>query len=309
MSFPIQEFLDLVHKHLEKSVDSTHRFLGAWTLLVAIGLILEYAPGVAKLIGKKKLEEHPYWWMRLYAFIGPILVTVGVAGELLVGGQFGLSEGRLRSVEDSTNAQLRKTAAEATERAANAEVQVTGAKGIAESARATAKGFESRITEAKKESARLYKIAEDERLARVNLEKQIAPRSLDESDREAIGKQLRQFAATFAGRKIEVSSYSADAEGIVFSVQIIDILAHAGIGVDPVIGRTVPIGLVHLGVKITGPSADGIFIKTLIDRVQASIDTAFNGEWGAKYKDVKIEVGVKPIAGLTEVKLVTPPPK
>ena len=155
------------------------------------------------------------------------------------------------------------------------------------------------------------KLAADESLARVNIEKQLAPRTLSESDREMIGKQLRSFAPSFSGRKVTISSFSGDAEGIVFSLEIMNILTRAGIDVEPVIGRLVPIGLVTLGVKVTGPIADGMFIKSLITGIRADVETSLDGEWNSKYTDVNIAVGVKPVAGLPAVLPgpVTPPQK
>ena len=49
------------------------------TLLVVVGLILEYWHAV-----RDRLEERPLEWKSLQNIFGAILVTVGVAGELAV---------------------------------------------------------------------------------------------------------------------------------------------------------------------------------------------------------------------------------
>ncbi len=168
-------------------------------------------------------------------------------------------------------------------------------------ARRKAGDAEKAAGEANERAAGANRIAEGERLARVKIEKQLAPRTLTESDRETIGKQLRAFAPRFSGRKVKISSYSCDAEGIVFSLEIMDIVTRAGIDVDPVIGRTLPVGLVTLGVKVTGSAADEMFIRSLLTGIHAHVGTDLHGEWAPKYSQVSIEVGVKPIAGLPTV--------
>jgi hypothetical protein len=214
---------------------------------------------------------------------------------------------------------LNSVAAEARTRAANAEGTAKGfdskiadaqrgtaeAQKVAEIAKQHASEADERAAVNEKEAARLGKLAADESLARANIEKQLAPRTLNDSERIALGKQLHQFAPRFSGRKIIISSYSGDAEGIVFSLEIVDILTRAGIDVDPVIGRIVPVGLVNLGVTVTGPIADGPFIESLVRGIRADVDTSLHAEWDSKYTEVKVSVGVKPVAGLPDI--IQPP--
>jgi len=214
---------------------------------------------------------------------------------------------------------LNAVAAEARTRAANAEGTAKGfdskiadaqrgtaeAQRDAETAKQHASEADERAAVNEKEAARLGKLAADESLARANIEKQLAPRTLNESDREMLGKQLHEFAPRFSGRKVTVSSLVGDAEGIVFSLEIIDILTRAGINVEPVIGRIEAIGLVPLGVKVTGPIADGPFIETLVRGIRADVDTSLSAEWDSKYTEVNIAVGVKPVAGLPAI--IQPP--
>jgi hypothetical protein len=155
---------------------------------------------------------------------------------------------------------------------------------------------------ANERAAEASKAAEDEKGARLRLEKEIAPRTLDDASRIAIGNELSKFASSFSGRKVKVSSYSADAEGIVFSLEIIDVLTRAKIEVEPIVGRLIPVGLVDTGVKITGPSADEAFVKTIATSIHSHLDTAMRAEWGPQYKDVTVAVGVKPVIGLPLIK-------
>ncbi len=216
----------------------------------------------------------------------------------------------------AAEAQIRASTAESTAKGfdtkiAEAQRGTAEAQRDAEAAKERASKADERAAGNEKEAARLGKLAADESLARVNIEKQLAPRILSESDRKAIGNQLRPFAPNFFGRKVKISSYSADAEGIVFSLEIMDILTRAGIDVEPIIGRNIPIGLVDLGVKVTGPIADGKFIHSLIIGIGSHLDTSLRGEWDTKYAEVNIEVGVKPVAGLPAIRQepVAPPQK
>jgi hypothetical protein len=210
---------------------------------------------------------------------------------------------------------LNGIAADARIRAANAEATAKGFDSqIAEAQRVTAEAqreaeiakedaskADERAAANEEEAARLGKAAEDEKLARVKIEKQLAPRTLNDSDRQTISQQLRPFAPSFSGRKVKVSSYTGDAEGIVFSLEIIDILTRAGIDVEPIVGRAMSVGLVDMGVRVTGPIADEMFIRSLLTGIRAHLDTSLRGEWGPKYTEVNIEVGVKPVAGLPDV--------
>lgn len=223
--------------------------------------------------------------------------------------------GRTNRLSGQEIALLNGAAADARTRAANAEETAKGfdakifeaqrgtaeAQRDAETAKERASEANERAAANEKEAARLSKQAADETLARANIEKQLAPRTLRDSDREMIGKQLRQFAPSFSARKVKISSYSADAEGIVFSLEIMDILTRAGIDVEPIIGRVMPVGLVSLGVKVTGPIADEMFIRSLLTGIRAHVDTSLSGEWDPKFTEVSIEVGVKPVAGLPAV--------
>jgi hypothetical protein len=74
---------------------------------------------------------------------------------------------------------------------------------------------EQRAGEAHKEAARLTKLAEDERLARVQIEEALAPRRLSEGQELAIGKSLRHFKGQAAqmvydGGNSEAQAFSID---------------------------------------------------------------------------------------------------
>jgi hypothetical protein len=158
------------------------------------------------------------------------------------------------------------------------------------------------IAETQKEAGFALERASANELEAERLRRQLAPRTLDDASRRAIGKELSKFAPRFSGRKIEVMSYVADAEGIVFSLEVADIITKASIEVDPVIGRVEPVGLVDMGLKITDPSGDKEFMRSLAASIHSHLDTEINVEWNPKYTGVMVLVGVKPVAGLPVVK-------
>lgn len=160
---------------------------------------------------------------------------------------------------------------------------------------------EAGITSAQAEAARANLLAEQERLARVKLEKQLAPRMLSEKDRQDIADHLRMFTPNFVGRKVTISSQTGDAEGMVFALEIMDIMTRAGIDVDPAMGRLVPVGGVYMGTRVSGPSSDEQFIRTLVNDLNFHLEAGVDGEWKPAYTELDILVGVKPIAGIPSI--------
>jgi hypothetical protein len=165
------------------------------------------------------------------------------------------------------------------------------------------------IAVAQAEAAKANLSAEREKLARVKLEKQIAPRTLSLAERQQLGAELEKYAKTLSGRKVAVSSYSADAEGIVFSLEVADVLARAKIDIDSVIGRLIPVGMVDLGVKITGPVAYKDFLISLGNGINDRHTTAVRIEWDDKYPGISVLVGSKPVPGFPDVSSTPPAPK
>jgi hypothetical protein len=213
-----------------------------------------------------------YWAAKLYDWANWGLIVglvIGVISTLVV-----VWMGNVKEVY------LRKDLAATTERAANAD---------------------ERAADAEQGAAEANRIAEAEKLARLKIEKQLAPRTLSEADRGKIAEDLHGFAASLAGRKVRISSLVGDAEGIVFSLEIMDIVTRAGIEVDPIIGRVQQVGLVDLGVQVTGPAADQEFMKRLATDIRADCDTALSVEWGPQFTAVEVAVRVKPVAGLPTV--------
>lgn len=123
-------------------------------------------------------------WIERGQNLAALLVAIGVAGEFLLGFMAGPARHRLEEAKDANVLRL-----------------------TSESAALT------------REAAALRKEAEDEKLARVKLEKEIAPRTLGDAARKQMGKDLSKFAKHFSGRQVKVLSYTADAEGLFFRLR------------------------------------------------------------------------------------------
>jgi hypothetical protein len=107
--------LERIASSLETSLDSWGHWLAAATLLVVIGLVLEYWYQVKKLA-----KERPFRWRAFQELMGAVLVTVGVAGELLVQMRSSRIETALRDVNHNIEASLNKQAGDARREAAEA---------------------------------------------------------------------------------------------------------------------------------------------------------------------------------------------
>src|SRR5438094_936050 len=100
---------------LEKALDSLEFWLVVSTFLVVIGLILEYWHEVKRLI-----EERPFKWKAFQEIVGALLVTAGVAGELVIQFRASTVETALRSASHKVEALLNKAAADSIKQAGDA---------------------------------------------------------------------------------------------------------------------------------------------------------------------------------------------
>jgi hypothetical protein len=192
-----------------------------------------------------------------------LLITIGIMGELGIGIKIASINGVLRG----KSAELRSK---------NAELRSKSDQLV----------------------ALLHNETEGIKLENIRLRAIVQPRTISEADRKKLGERLHKFASSFKGRKVKISSQHGDAEGILFSLEIVDIVNRAAIEVDPVIGRIEVVGGIYMGVVITGPISDEIFIRSLATALGTSTGTAVRGEWNSKYSEVGVMVGFKPIEGL-----------
>lgn len=228
--------------NLEKSLDSLEFWLAVATVLVVLGLVLEYWHEIPESIAALKKA---WSWKPLCIIAGGILITVGVAGEL--GVQFVASnkETALRKANDAIFAALNSEAAQARKDASDASERASKA--------------DERASNDEKEAARLRKMAEAERLGRVKLEAQVAPRSLSLDQQRLIASACGRFH----GHGVLVSSYGMDGEGAALGGQIISVLQSAGIIVADGRASTMVSGGFEMGVHVRGPDVERDFVSSL----------------------------------------------
>ncbi len=115
--------------------------------------------------------------------------------------------------------------AEANARAKEAEAQVARANAASKDAVAKVAAAEARIAEANRAAAEASAIAEKERLARLQLEARLAPRTLTSSQQSDLTRSL----AGLKGRGLDVLIYGGDAPEIIrFANLILKAIIEAG---------------------------------------------------------------------------------
>jgi len=260
--------------------------------LVAVGCIFEIWESTVDIVRWTRLkfrltarEENPTSWYVPIATVGLVFVIVGVIGE-------GFFEAKVSRLETAIRAHDESLVEDAVAKA-----------GIA-NGKATEAGERTLILE--KERAALEKKAEDERLARIELEAQVSPRRLTGTQQ----KQIANSLSSFAGKTIGVATYSQDAEAMILATQIEEALAKAKIVVHDRIGTFGAVGFpLYLGVTVDKASSDKTLESSLFKALSTkgrleTADTAVAfGQGSTMYmppgstrEDAFVLVGEKPIA-------------
>jgi hypothetical protein len=196
--------LESMANSLERSLDRWSWWLSAATILVVIGLVLEYWPDLIKLMKSK-----PFDWLLLRTMIGGAFITIGVAGELIAQSLASGDETKLRSASHEIEGALSQKAADADEHSRELEVQVADAKkeiarlsAVAERARADVADAIARAKEAERGSNE----------AKLALEKFRAWRVMTFDQQAEIVKAIAQFKGT----RFDISLITGDPEATNF---------------------------------------------------------------------------------------------
>ena len=222
---PIDE---LMKTDLQLWRDGCFAWLLISTAIVGIGILFEGPEVWHQTIGTfRQPGRNTPSWVTLLASFGCLLIAAGVIGEGITEAMVSKADGNLQTFNNIVLAEAQRESAFALERAAHAEatargfdVQIAKSNAAAKSAEATAKGFEAQIAgaqrdaaESKKETARLTKEAESERLARMKLQKQISPRRLTGQQKETLRKVLEVRTVPIAVGWSPMDSEAADLAG------------------------------------------------------------------------------------------------
>ena len=173
-------------RDLENSLDTLEAWLLAATGLVVLGLVLEYWHEIPEAIESLKKA---WSWRPLLVIVGGVLITLGVAGELTVQFFASRKETNLRKKNDELFSIVNSETAQALERAAQAN---------------------ERASQNEREAARLSKIAEDERSARVKIEENVAWRRLTRDQQAKMASRLKSFSGESVLLQYNVNDLEAD---------------------------------------------------------------------------------------------------
>ena len=252
---------------LESRSDSFEAWLSFWITCVVVGLVVE----VFVVIKDHLRSGRHIDWKLCVELLGPVLITIGVAGELGIHFKAGHNNTELRSVHNERIGLLDKEASAARRETESIKrdtigfsLQLATAKKDVAEANALAKKYEAGIADAKARAAEAEKgaaqaklMAEAEQHERMKLEAIVAPRSLSLDQQRLIAAAIREFS----GHAITVSSYGLDGEGTALATQIILVLRSAGIAVRDDRASSIRSGGFEFGVHLRGPA--GEFISSL----------------------------------------------
>ena len=142
------------------------------------------------------------WWSNFLGWSAVSLTALGALTGILAW-YFAV---QLNAAKDEAYTRFK---AESSERVASAEAHSSQANAIAADANA-------RASESAKETARLNQKAEEERLARIEIEERVAARRIPEKHRSSLANELRPFS----GQKASLWFQAGDHEARVFASEL-----------------------------------------------------------------------------------------
>lgn len=147
--------------------------------------------------------------------------------------------------------------------------------------------------------------ADAEKIERLKLEAQIAPRRMTKKQKVRIAENCAGFKDVFSGKRVKVVSYSLDLEGFVLAEQIVSSLRVAGMVVDDDSMSITPRSTYVFGINVFGSDAE--LAKDIANAIGSSggpIAVSFvendptagakEIEYGAPAPQATILVGLKP---------------
>jgi hypothetical protein len=218
---------DLIHAGFEAYRASCFNWLLFATALVVLGLVLE-GPELWEEIRtiirrwrfrhglRSSSEEHGPDWVKLLAFVGWILIVLGVAGEYVADSFVSKADGFVQTFDETLLAEAERASSEAILGASAANRQVAVAR--------------QRTAELENGAAQLRKEAEDERLARAKIEARVAWRHLTDDQQQDIARQLGDFSNAEGA---SFWSQAGDTEAGMFAADLANAVKLAHIVVQP----------------------------------------------------------------------------
>jgi hypothetical protein len=299
--------LSTAARSLESSSDSLSGWLFFFTLLVVIGLIVEYWHVFRNLLTKRNREAK-----HLQEVIGGILITVGVAGELAVQPFENRVEHKLRSANHLIEASLIKSSEVAKAKAREFELGIAISKGAAANANERAGkaneraaiatrqavGAEEEAAKANERAAALEKDAAVQRaraatseLELFKLRQRLEPRRLDA---EHLGLLTDALKRSPAKGLVNIRIALGDNEAISFAAQLERALKNAGwqTSSEQAAFRENPIGLFLVIHSAVAAPPHAVFLQRSFDAAGLSLPAEEHTT--NPNNDVTLIVGVKP---------------
>jgi multidrug efflux pump subunit AcrA (membrane-fusion protein) len=266
-------------------------------------------------------------WKSLFDIATVVLLFLTFAagaGVLFTGNIINRAQGEKLHKFDSDLTKAKSELAVQQERAAKAEANIGVAEQHAAEANTKAEGFRLDIAKANEASARAQaqvagaaaeaakatdraaeatKAAEAEKIERLKLEAQIAPRRLTTEQMRAIASRCQKFK----GRTVSVISYALDSEGAILGKQLIAVFGASGILVQDGTASSSPLGGFSIGIHVTGSDQElaTLLRQTLSVDAQLGVAPPNSEGGGAQFEmrtgpsgpapDATVLVGVKPI--------------
>ena len=193
--------LESISKALEKSLDFWGLLLLLSTAVVVFGLVVEYWHEIEEFWVIVHWPMASFPWVKFKTLVGGILVTIGVAGELLVTYKGSRVETHLRENSHKIEAFLTQQAGDAVASAKTAHEEADAAGVASREAQGTTSEVAQRAGQIDSE------LAQAEYL--------LSARRLDNT--EQLAEELKK---KFKGREIMLMSYRGDQEGWGLCVQL-----------------------------------------------------------------------------------------
>ena len=260
-----------------------------------------------------EVKENPGSLAIPVAAFGLLLVVCGIIAEVTFEGLASKADVRLREHEsailsnaETIAAQARKEAeafqsqiVDASARVKEAEAKIASAEALSKDASARVATADARIAEAQEKAAEANKSAEAERIERLKLEAQIAPRRLTNQEVSEILKACNGCT----GRSVTIRSYATDLESAILAKQLVALFGAAGMRVQDATASNSPVGGFLIGINVTGDNRLASEVRSLLsDKGRlAVVPTALTAApmvmmgIGTFPTDIEITVGVKPI--------------
>lgn len=235
---------------LESSINASEgasrfweRFGWSCAIAVGVGIVGELVVIVREYLddleswarGIVRPPDRPSFRLFWFDIFATVLVLAGVFGEAGASGKIASLNNDLRSNTSLLRAKSDQLLALATQEAGNAEERAANAN----------------------------RIAQEERLATVQLEARVNPRRLTVDEQKAIGQACKDLYLYGTSKRIEIGSYGMDPEGATLADQIVAALGSAPLYMTGSIGTTFKAGVVDSGVFISAAPEDEKFADCL----------------------------------------------